>query len=475
MAVLIAVALGFGWWRAKGPVERPLMRFSADLGPEAVENPGITAVISPDGARLAFAVRGSGGKTQLAMRLLDQAQATLLAGTENAVHPFFSPDGQWIGFFADGKMKKISVQGGAAVTLCEAPSDRGASWGEDGSIIAALNAFSGLSRVPAAGGTPQAITKPGDKGEVSHRWPQILPGGQAVLFTGNARNVTYDNASIEVLSLKTGQWKAVQRGGYFGRYSPTGHLVYVHRSTLFVVGFDLDRLEVRGMPAPLLEDVAGNTTTGGGQYDVARNGTFVYLSGKSAGIWPLVWLDSTGKTEPLLATPETYFNPRFSPDGKRLLFEVSGKGIFVYDWEQDRTTKLTFNDPRGAGFGVLTPDGRHIVFETNSPATLQWIRSDGAGEAHPLLESKTNLRAYSFSPDGKRLAFAQAAPQTGFDLWTLPLDLTDPEHPRAGKPELFLSTPADPPRTCVPAGMNFTSKTACFQPSIALNSSFSAC
>ena len=124
MAVLIAVALGFGWWRAKGPVERPLMRFSADLGPEAVENPGITAVISPDGARLAFAVRGSGGKTQLAMRLLDQAQATLLAGTENAVHPFFSPDGQWIGFFADGKMKKISVQGGAAVTLCEAPSDR---------------------------------------------------------------------------------------------------------------------------------------------------------------------------------------------------------------------------------------------------------------------------------------------------------------------------------------------------------------
>ena len=185
LAVVAAVALWVAW-RATRPVDRPLMRFSADLGPEAVEGPRITAAISPDGTRLAFVARGPAGKQQLATRLLDQAQATLLPGTENAADPFFSPDGQWIGFFADGKMKKISVQGGAAVTLCDAPNARGASWGEDGSIIVTLtNGWRGLSRVPAAGGTPQAITKPGDKGEVTHRWPQILPGGQAVLFTGN--------------------------------------------------------------------------------------------------------------------------------------------------------------------------------------------------------------------------------------------------------------------------------------------------
>jgi serine/threonine-protein kinase len=183
-----------------------------------VEGPRITAAISPDGVRLAFVARGPAGKQQLATRLLDQPKATLLSGTENAADPFFSPDGQWIGFFADGKMKKISVQGGAAVTLCDAPGARGASWGEDGWIVVTLipTPGGGLSRVPAAGGTPQALTKPGDKGEATHRWPQILPGGQAVLFTGNTVIQDYDNASIEVLSLKTGQWKVVQRGGYFG-------------------------------------------------------------------------------------------------------------------------------------------------------------------------------------------------------------------------------------------------------------------
>jgi Tol biopolymer transport system component len=230
-----------------------------------VQGPRITAGISPDGGRLAFAARGPGGKQQLATRLLDQAQAILLPGTENAADPFFSPDGQWIGFFADDKMKKISVQGGGAVTLCDAPRARGASWGEDGSIIVTLNGPVGLSRVLAAGGTPQAITKASESGEASHRWPQILPGGQAVLFTSTTVGGAYEDASIEVLSLKTGQMKAVQRGGYFGRYLPSGHLLYVHQGTLFAVGFDLDRLEVRGTPAPVLEDVAGDAFFGAGQ------------------------------------------------------------------------------------------------------------------------------------------------------------------------------------------------------------------
>ena len=203
-----------------------------------------------------------------------------------------------------------------------------ASWGEDGSIFVTLSpVWQWRSRVPAAGGTPQAITKPGEKGEATHRWAQILPGAQAVLFTGNTVNGAYDNASIEVLSLKSGQWKVVQRGGYFGRYLPTsngaGHLVYLHQGTLFAVGFDLDRLEVRGTPVPVLEDVAGNAATGGGQYDVARNGTLVYLSGKSStASWPVAWMDSTGKTQPLLAAPGQYYMPRFSPDGKRLALLV---------------------------------------------------------------------------------------------------------------------------------------------------------
>ena len=450
--MLALIVTGTLLWRATRPVDRPLMRFSADLGSEAVEGPRITAAISPDGARLAFVARGPAGKQQLATRLLDQANLTLLPDTENAADPFFSPDGQWIGFFADGKMKKISVQGGAAVVLCGAPGAFGASWGEDGSIIVNLaTGPGGLSRVPAVGGTPQAITKPREKGELLHRWPEILPGGQAVLFTGNTRTGDFDNASIEVLSLKTGQWKVVQHGGYFGRYLATsngaGHLVYLHQGTLLGVGFNLDRLEVRGTPAPLLEDVAANAQEGGGRFDVARNGTLVYLSGKPSNVsWPVAWMDSTGKTQPLPAAPGLYFNPRFSPDGKRLALAVGpfGRGdIQVYDWQRDTMTRLTFTQANL--FPVWTPDGRHIVFRSQAPGrfSLWWIRADGAGEAQLLLEGKNIVLPYSFSPDGKRLTFEERAVDTGFDLWTLPLDVTDAEHPKPGKPELFLGTPFD--------------------------------
>jgi Tol biopolymer transport system component/predicted Ser/Thr protein kinase len=446
-----ALALAFVHFR-ETPAPQPLTRFSVDLGPEAVTGPRITAAISPDGRRLAFVARGAGGKEQLATRLLDQANPTLLAGTENASDPFFSPDGQWIGFFADGKMKKISVAGGAAVNLCDAIGARGASWGEDGNIVVTLNpgTGTGLSRVSAAGGTPQTLTKPGDKNEVSHRWPQILPGGEAVLFTSTTVIGAYDDGSIEVLSLKTGQWKIVQRGGYFGRYLATsnraGQLVYVHQGTLLGVPFDLDRLEVRSTPAPLLEDVAGDPSYAGGQFDVSRNGTFVYLGGKSlaAAGWPLTWLDSTGKTEPLLASPGNYWTPRLSPDGKRLAVAVNTTAIGVYDSQRDTMTPLTFK-PQLTTSPVWTPDGKHIVFAATAGAigTLQWIRSDGAGESQQLLEGKAELRPYSFSPDGKRLAFAQSGSETGYDLWTLPLDSSDPEHPKAGKPEPFVRTVLD--------------------------------
>jgi len=455
---VIAAVLGFGWWRATRPLDRPLMRFSADLGPEAVEGPRITAAISPDGTRLAFVARGPGGKEQLSTQLLDQASATLLPGTENPNDPFFSPDSRWIGFFADGKMKKISIQGGAAVTLCDAPAARGASWGEDGWIVISPNQTSGLWRVPETGGTPHVITKPGDRGEAVHRWPQILPGGQAVLFTGHTVAAAFDNASIEVLSLKTGEWKVVQRGGYDGRYLPSGHLVYIHQGTLFAVGFDLDRLEVRGTPAPLLENVAGNEVVGAGQYAVARNGTLVYLSGKSSAVnFPVAWMQSTGKIQPLLPSPGLYFAPRFSPDGRRLALAVGPPGagdIQVYDWQRDTMTRITFTQANL--YPVWAPDGKHIAFQSQSGGairrpdfqaqpgganSLRWIRADGAGEAQPLLESGGDLRPFSFSPDGKRLAFTEVGVDTGFDLWTLPLDVSDPEHPKPGKPELFLRTP----------------------------------
>jgi Tol biopolymer transport system component len=447
IAAVAAIVAGIGWvgvWRTTRPAQHPLTRFSADLGASALPGQNATAAISPDGTRIVFPNQTSDGKRQLATRLLDQADVTPLAGTDNGVEPFFSPDGKWIGFFADGKMKKISVQGGAVVTLCNASLARGATWGEDGSIIfmPTAGAF-GLSRVSAQGGTPEVLTKPGDTSEATHRWPQILPGGNAVLFTASrAVGISYEDATIDVLSLKTGEVKVVHRGGYFGRYVPGGYLLYLHQGTLFGVRFDLERLEVRGTPVPLLEDVAGNAGTAGGQFDFSQNGTFVYLNSNSAATtWPILWLEGSGKTQPLLAAPGRYFTPRLSPDGNRLALSIGLTDLHVYDWARDTMTRLTFTTER-TGYPVWTPDGTHIAFEsqTSEGSSLNWIRADGSGEARRLLASKNELRPYSFTPDGKRLAFVELKVDTSTALSLLPIDTSDPDHPKPGAPEGFLTT-----------------------------------
>ena len=193
-------------------------------------------------------------------------QATPLSGTDGARNPFFSPDGQWIAFFAGGKLKKISVTGGAAVTLCDAPNGRGGTWAEDGTIAFAPNTEgTSVWRVSSAGGTPESLTTVGE-GEFNQRWPQVLPGGKAVLYTTQGAIVGVDNANIVVQPLPNGPRKIVQRGGIYGRYLPSGpkgHLVYLHDGTLFAAPFDLDRLELAGQPVPALEGVAFNAVTGG--------------------------------------------------------------------------------------------------------------------------------------------------------------------------------------------------------------------
>jgi serine/threonine-protein kinase len=436
LGVALLIVSGF-LWRATRPVDHPLTRLSVDLGPEAMVGLNTTAAISPDGRRLVFPTRAPDGKQLLATRLLDQAHATLLPGTQGGTDPFFSPDGQWVGFFAGGTFKKISVQGGAPVTLVSVNFPRGASWDEHGNIVATLGNTQPLARFPAAGGKPQVVTNLGP-GEASHRWPQVLPGGSAVLFTASGSASGQDNANIAVVTLKSGQAKVVQRGGYFGRYLPSGHMVYVHQGVLFGVGFDLARLEVRGTPVPLVDDLAVSPTTGGGQFDFSASGTLVYLAGKSsAQSWQVSWMDNSGKMQPLIAAPGTYVRQRFSPDGRKLAFESAGD-IFVQDLERGTATKLTFTGR--ALLPVWAPDGRHIAF--NDGHGIFWIRSDGAGEVLRLLEGQYNVVPQSFSPDGRHLAYYEVNPETRNDLWTLPLDVTDPDHPKPGKAEPFLRTPA---------------------------------
>ncbi len=438
---VLALALGGLLWRAPPAVERPLLRFSADMGPEALAGARITAAISPDGTRLAYPVQPAGGGTVLlATRLMDQSKPTVLSGTENPADPFFSPDGQWIGFFAGQHLKKVSIQGGEPSTLCDVPTAlRGADWGEDGNIVFGVAGLSGLARIPATGGgAPQSLTTPSGKGEATHRWPQILPGGQAILFTGHTSGAGFDDANIEVVVLKTGKTKVVQRGGYFGRYLPSGHLVFLHQGALFAVPFNLARYEASGTPAPILEDVAGSPSTGGGQLDFSRTGTLVYLSGQSTDAsGALCRLDAAGKKEPLTSAVGLR-SPRLSPDGRRLAYSSTGD-IWVCDLARGSQTRLTVG-PNGTNTNpVWTPDGNHIVY---APALggIWWLRSDGSSQPQLLYQLKNGGAVPgSFTPDGRYLAFHQAG-DTGREIWILPLDTSDPNHPQAGAPELFLAT-----------------------------------
>ncbi|HEV1283749.1 MAG TPA: protein kinase [Bryobacteraceae bacterium] len=450
--VLMAALAGLTglYWRATRPPDRPLMRLSVDLGPEAVAGQFTTASISPDGARLVFPIKTPAGEQMLATRLLSEAKPTVLSGTENGRDPFFSPDGTWIGFFADGKMKKISVHGGAPIVLCDAPIGRGATWGDDGNILAALNIQGALSRVPAEGGTPQPVTKL-QTGVGSQRWPQLLPGNESVLLTASGSMIAFEGANIAAVSLKTGDTKILVRGGYFGRYlatgDATGHLVYAHEGVLFAVPFNPARLELHGAAVPILEDLAADPNSGAGQFSfsVAPSGaTFVYRSGRvSEQSWPVSWLDHSG-THPLIPTPGFYLQPHFSPDGQQLALvkiDRTDRDAFVYDMQRDRMTRLTVGFQ--AAKPIWSPDGKHIVFGFISGSTgLGWVRADGAGEIQRLLNTNNIVIAYSFFPDGRRLAYWGVDANGLSKIWTLALDVSDPDHPKPGKPDLFLNTQA---------------------------------
>ena len=439
----------------RGASSLPLIRLNAEIAPDTpLASPGNRLALSPDGTRLALVLRDVDGQVRLHTRLLSQSQITQLAGTDNAYDPFFSPDGEWIGFFANRKLKKISVGGGAAVSLCDAPAGRGASWGDDGNIVAALDSRSILSRVSSTGGTPLPVTKLGP-GEFSHRWPQVLPGSQAILFTAGAHGGNYDDANIDVISLKTGERKTVERGGFYARYlvtsNPQGHLIYLNGRTLFAVPFDLSHLTPAGVRTPIVEDVNGNNIAGAEFAFASRRaltGILVYVAGQGEGRWPISRLSNSDEKQPLHALSGRYYAPRYSPDGKRLAFSMAngpGEDIWVKDLERGTPSRVSFL-PGVNRYPVWTPDGNRIVFSSLNPTArgLYWVRSDGSGEAQRLTDGKLEEEPSSFSPDGKRLAFQQRGSNASTDIFTAPVE-NDPAKGvlgiRLGKAELFLGSP----------------------------------
>jgi serine/threonine protein kinase len=435
-----------------------VMRLVTELGTDAfLYTTGLSAgasaaILSPDGKTLAFIASktGSTGEiSQLYLRPLDQLKASPIAGTDGAAKHFFSPDGQWIAFFANGLLKKVSVSGGAAVTLCETPTFLGGSWSEDGFIVFAQQT-SGLFRVSDGGGTPEALTKR-DGGEITQRWPQVLPGGNAVLFTSASGQGNYEDADIVVQSLKTGEKKILQRGGFYARYVPTGHVIYVRQSTIFAAPFDLAGLELTAPPVPVLEGVMSSSGSGASEYAFSNTGTFVYVAGTgSTGAVPIYWMDQKGQTTPLRTIPDRYLNLSFSPDGARLAMQINARqnDIWVYELARDAMSRLTF-DAGSEADPVWTPDGRRIAFgalrasQTGGPYGMYWVRADQSEGPQRLTESQSSQRPRSWHPSGKFLAYMQiaAAGSANADTMILPMEGDESSGWKPAKPIPFLTGP----------------------------------
>ena len=415
---LVAAAALLAWspWRAPAP--RPaVMEFDVELSPKPLfSGYGSAAVLSRQGDRIAFVPDGEDRK--MYVRDLSDPTPREIAGTDLAYHQFFSPSGDWIAFFTRNELKKVSIRGGAPLTLAPVALNRGGTWTDKGTIVYAPNPNSPLMSIPEAGGEPRAVTQlDSAAGEISHRWPRAIPGRSAVLFTVFGNATGFDKGRIEVLDLESGKRKVLHHGGTDPRYVPTGHILYLYEQTLFALPFDVGRMEVKGNPLPLAEKLRTSAVEGAAQYDVSMNGTMLAMFGGEGALdlSDLVRLPLAGGAEKVLLEPGPISGPAVSPDGRRIAYSFgdgSGADVWVLDAARDTRTRLTFNEAGADWRPLWSPDGKRIAFSSagargSAGSRLTVKPVDGSGE-ETALSSKGNLQvAGQFTPDGSTLVFSQ--------------------------------------------------------------------
>lgn len=430
VAGLLALLSIFLLWTVQGSDPAPrtgeprhlALRLPQDLELD-VNNESQTVAISPDGAHIAF-VGNADGEVRLYVQALDGSRAVAVKGGERASHPFFSPDSQSIAFFAQGKLRKVSLRGGSPIDLMDSGINRGGVWLDDGSIILAGGTSSGLVRVSAAGGPAETLTSPDpEANERTHRWPTLLPDGKTVLFTIGTvdKPGNYEDADIGALSLETGERRVIYHGASMARYVSTGYLLIGKEGSLLAVPFDLQRLEATGDAVLVMQNVAGEASSGILFFDVSREGTLVYAErDPHATELKLVWVDREGNLERLPAPLRDYRSPRISPDGNRIAVAIGpGEGrksdVWIYDIPSETLARLTFD--QSSANPVWSRDGRHLAYNSreNGKSFLAQKPADGSGERDFLLslgDSVPRLPA-SFTLDGKHLVYTD---QRGRDL-----------------------------------------------------------
>ena len=401
--VLVGAIAAAAAWMLKPADRQPVTRFAHRLGEESFSRTGRPFVaISNDGRRLVY-VAG----TRLYLRNLDEPEARPIPGTdENPSSPFFSPNGEWVGFWSsDGFLKKIRVAGGTSVELTKAGNPQGVWWGEDDTIVYALS--DGIWRVSANGGVPEHVLKTA-AGERVHA-PQLLPGGNAVLFTTTTGTGTdgWDEGRIVVRRLDRDEKTVVHAGGAYPRYVSTGHIMYALKDTLFAMPFDLDTLKTRGGPVPVVQDIrrAVGSDIGVAQYAVSDNGSLVYVKGGDSLQVSLAVSDRSGNRKPIPGSAGFLYHPRFNHDDSRVAvhrIEGANPNVWIFEVAQAQWRQLTFN---GGDRPAWTPDGRAITYRNGS--SLWQIASDFSGAAMQLpgTDAPGNLGPFAWSPDGEVLLY----------------------------------------------------------------------
>jgi serine/threonine-protein kinase len=389
--------------------------------------------ISRDGTRIAYGDTGANSPMQLTLRMEDQLNALPIPGGENAVFPFFSPDGDWIGYTSliDGsKLRKIRISGGTPITLSDNAEIGGADWGDDDMIY--FGGAAGLKRISAAGGIASQLTKvDSSKVESSHVFPHLLPGRNAVIFT----ILTHAAPRVAVLDLKSnGAPRILVENGTGGRYLPTGHLVYTRGGTLFAAPFDTSKLTITGPEVPVVDDVAG--VNGKGDFDVSDTGTLLYMKGSegSTGHTILAIADEKGAIQ-LISDEHAWGTGRISPDGKRFANDIHGTAVDTSDiWvgEVARKTgiRITFEGLNATP--VWTRDGRRLYWGgvVGGKTGIFSAPSDGSGKPALVLETPARPSPGSLTADGRMLLYAVTPPSGQSEIWSVPLSATG----EAGKP-----------------------------------------
>jgi serine/threonine-protein kinase len=433
---ILALVLGFAaavWLlpragrAARGDVVRLSLDLPSDFG--LASDYAAPFAIAPDGSRLVLVSRRNAGR-QASAQLFERPLAGLalspIPGTNGAWQPSFSPDGRRLLFFADRKLKTVTLGGGPVETLAEVGGNpRGASWAEDGTIVLAPSQNAGLLRISARGGALEPLTTLDEaQGEVSHRWPQVLPGGH-VLFTVALDDESYDNARLDLVTLETGERKALLAGGAHGRYLASGHVVFARGARLLAAPFDLATLAVRGSPAVVLEGVRYDARNGGTHMAAAPDGTLLYGPGPlTSSDVRLAWMDHGGGLQEVLETPRAFRELRLSPDGGRVALVIGrfpDTDLWVLDLASRTLSQLTFG--RRPRRPIWTPDGRRIVVALpDGPRwTVASVPREG-GAPTTILESENRVYPNALTPDGRLLVYQERRPGTGWDLLAAELD-----------------------------------------------------